>query len=61
MELKTRPEKIVRTRFLAFHLIFHHYEKNYKKYPHKREDARYLRTWHSYEKVICKPAALATV
>ena len=31
------------------------------KKPLKREDARHFRTWHSYEKVIRKPAALATV
>lgn len=32
-----------------------------KKTPLKREDARHLSAWHSYEKVIRKPAALATV
>ena len=37
------------------------YLEQNKKTPVKREDARYLRTWHSYEKVIRKPAALATI
>jgi len=32
-----------------------------KKTPRKREDARHLDAWHSYEKVIRKPAALATI
>ena len=32
-----------------------------KKTPLKREDARHLSAWHSYEKVIRKPAALATI